>query len=46
MVGELYVADAVPVLEEMVRLDYDANITVLAKAALDEIRRVSGLGTS
>ena len=40
--GELYVAEAVPMLEEMVELDFDGDFTTLAKEALEEIRRVVG----
>ncbi len=40
--GELYLKDAVPVLEEMVKLDYDRDVTVKAKEALEEIRRIRG----
>jgi aminopeptidase N len=40
--GELYVQDAVPLLEELVRIDVDPNLTKLAREALEEIRRIRG----
>ncbi len=40
--GELYVKGAVPMLEEMVELDYDGDVTVKARQALEEIRRIGG----
>jgi aminopeptidase N len=41
--GRLYVADAVPFLEELIEADVDADLTKLAKESLEEIRRVRGL---
>ncbi len=38
--GELYVAGAADLLEEMVELDYDRDLTVKARDALEEIRRI------
>lgn len=38
--GELYVEDAVPVLEDIAERDVDRNLTVLAREALKEIRRI------
>ncbi len=40
--GELYVETAVPMLEEMVELDYDRDVTTRARRALAEIRRIRG----
>lgn len=40
MLGELYVQEGIPVLEEIVRLNYDRNLTVGASAALEKIKRV------
>ncbi len=41
--GELYVEAAVPMLEEMVALDYDRDVTIKAREALEEIRRIGRL---
>jgi aminopeptidase N len=38
--GALYVESAVPLLEEVVKRDVDRNLTVRARAALKEIRRI------
>jgi aminopeptidase N len=44
MLGRLYVKDAIPLLEGFVERDFDRDITVLARRALEEIRRVQGTG--
>ena len=40
LLGDLYVKDGIPVLEELTKLDVDANVTVGAKDALEKIKRV------
>jgi hypothetical protein len=40
MLGRLYVADAVPVLEKIVRESGDVDFRVAAGQALDKIRRL------
>ncbi|HET6271751.1 MAG TPA: M1 family aminopeptidase [Bacteroidota bacterium] len=40
LLGDLYAMDGVPTLEELVKLDFDANVTADAKDALEKIRRV------
>ena len=40
--GERYIADAVPLLEDWIERDVDSNITEAARSALEEIRRVRG----
>jgi HEAT repeat protein len=40
LLGELYVKEGILVLEEIVKLDFDANLTVGAKGALEKILRV------
>lgn len=40
LLGDLYVREGIPVLEEIVKLDFDANLTVGAKEALEKIKRV------
>jgi aminopeptidase N len=40
LLGDLYVKEGIPVLEEIVKLDFDANLTVGANKALEKIRRV------
>ncbi len=40
MLGDLYVREAIPALEEIERLDFDANLTVGARDALEKIARM------
>jgi aminopeptidase N len=40
LLGDLYVKEGIPVLEEIVNLDFDANLTAEANEALEKIRRV------
>ncbi len=40
MLGDLYVQEGIPVLEEIVRLDFDQNLTVGASASLAKIGRI------
>ncbi len=41
LLGDLYIGDGIPVLEEIVRLDFDANLREQAKSALEKIRRIN-----
>jgi hypothetical protein len=40
MLGRLNVSDAAPALNEIVAQDADANLTVAARGALEEIGRI------
>lgn len=43
LLGDLYVKDGIPVLEEIVKQDFDANLSVGAKDAMEKIKRVGSL---
>ena len=40
--GVLYVADAVPFLEELLEANVDTNLTKISRESLEEIRRIRG----
>ncbi len=44
LLGDRYAKEAIPVLDDIVKSDFDPNFTIGAKKALEKIRRVNKLG--